>query len=152
MEQEKEKDKLNYIEEAVNSFNEIMATKKKDITESFNRANKGELFVLKFLAVSKKSVLPSEISAALNVSTARISALLSNLEKKGQIEREIDKNNRRNILVTVTQTGRRHVKSEMKIIQENMALIFAEMGEEDTMEFVRLLKRFFEIFCSIGTS
>jgi DNA-binding MarR family transcriptional regulator len=136
---------MDYAEKAFITLNEIMSNSKKDMFENINRVNKGELFVLHFLSMRKTVVIPSEISAALNASTARISALLGALEKKGQIEREIDKSNRRNILVSITEAGRKRAEAEMIETRKGMKLIFVEMGEKDTEEFIRLTKRFFEL-------
>ena len=137
---------LSYADKAFITFNEIMSNKQKNMIDNINRANRGELFVLHFLLMSKTEVLPSEISAALNSSTARISALLGALEKKGQIVRNIDKNNRRNILVTITEAGRERAEAEMQEIKNSMTQVFIQMGEEDTAEFLRLTSKFFELF------
>lgn len=95
-----------YIREAVIAFDEVTANNHKEVIASFNRTNKGELFVLHFLLMrSPHKVMPSELKAALQSSPARISALLGVLEKKGEIERQIDRNNRRNILVSLTEVG-----------------------------------------------
>ena len=136
---------LSYEEKAYIAMNKIMSNSQKNMLENINRANKGELFVLHFLTIRDIQVLPSELSAALQASTARISALLGNLEKKGQIEREIDKSNRRNILVTITEAGRERVKTEMQEMKNSMTRVFTEMGETDTTEFIRLTKQFFEL-------
>lgn len=140
-----EENRLSYVEKAVSSFNKIMSDSRKNMMDNFNRANKGELFVLHFLKARNAEVLPSELSSALNSSTARISALLGALEKKGQIEREIDKSNRRNILVTITEAGRERVEAEMNEIQGLMTHIFTEMGETNTAEFIRLNQLFSEL-------
>jgi DNA-binding MarR family transcriptional regulator len=71
--------------------------------------------------------------------------LLGALEKKGQIERDIDKSNRRNILVSITNAGRERILTEMTTMTEAMTRIFAEMGEADTLEFVRLTNIFFTV-------
>ncbi len=142
---ENEKNSLSYAEKAFVTLNEIMSKKQNDMLENINRANKGELFVLQFLSMRKNAVIPSELSIALNASTARISALLGNLEKKGQIVRDIDKSNRRNILVTITEEGRKRAETEMKEIQGLMTRVFIDMGEEDTSEFIRLTSQFFEL-------
>ena len=134
-----------YVAEAIASFDEIMESSHRDMVDGFNRKNKGELFVLHFLALRNAQVLPSELSAALQSSTARISALLAALEKKGQIVREIDKSNRRNILVTITEKGRARIKAEMQTLHASMARVFTDMGETDTVEFIRLLGRFAEL-------
>lgn len=142
----KEESKLGYVKEAAASFNEIMANSQKNALDNFNRPHKGELFVLHFLELRSAPVLPSELSAALQSSTARISALLGALEKKGQIERDIDKSNRRNILVTITAAGRRRIEREMREMRGHLIRIFTEMGEADTAAFLSLTRRFFELF------
>lgn len=136
---------LCFEEKAFIAFNEIMSNREKNMLENINRANKGELFVLHFLSMRDTAALPSELSAALQSSTARISALLGNLEKKGQIERTIDKSNRRNILVTITEAGRERAGTEMEEMHKNLTRIFSEMGETDTTEFIRLAKQFSEL-------
>ena len=135
----------DYIEKASGAFEEIMGGNIKHMLEVFSRANKGEQFVLHYLTLGHTEALPSELSAAMGSSTARISALLGVLEKKGQIAREIDKSNRRNILVTITDTGRARVEQETERMKNTLAGVFSEMGETDTVEFIRLYKKFFEI-------
>ena len=134
-----------YVEKAVDGFKTIIAANQKDMLEDMTRANKGELFVLHFLSMREAAVLPSELSMALHSSAARISALLGSLEKKGQIEREIDKSNRRNILVTITASGREYADAVTRRMDENLARVFVGMGEADATEFLRLLERFFQL-------
>ena len=116
-----------------------------NMIEKMSSSTKGELFILKYLYYKSEAVIPSEISEKMHISTARISAALGSLEKKGQIHREIDTTNRRNILVTITEEGRERICSNLQQLREGMISIFTEMGEEDAAEFVRLTKRFLEI-------
>ena len=132
-----------YINAAIAAFHELMSNSQKNMMENINRTNKGELFVLHFLSMRHTAVLPSDLSAALQSSTARISALPGALEKKGQIVRDIDKSNRRNILVTITEAGRERAHTEMNEVHQTMNRVFAEMGETDTAEFIRLMRKFF---------
>ena len=135
----------DFAKNAIITFSNIMSNNPKDIFEDVNRINKGELFVLQFLAMRNTTVLPSELSVALNSTTGRISALLGVLEKKGHIERDIDKNNRRNILVSITKCGRERVATEMGRVEENLASVFIGMGEKNTEDFLRLLEQFYEL-------
>lgn len=135
----------DYADRAFFAISEIMSGNRKNMMDNMSRANKGELFVLHFLTARHGHVLPSELSAALQSSTARISALLGNLEKKGQIEREIDKSNRRNILVTITEAGRIRALNEMNEMRQSVTRVFLEMGETDTAEFIRLTRQFFKL-------
>ena len=136
---------MGYAERAFHEFNEIMANRHRHSTESINRPNQGELFVLKFLMKKDTEVLPSELSHALQSSTARISALLGALEKKGQIVRNIDESNRRNILVTITDVGRKRAKEEMQEMKKVMVQVFTDMGEEDAVAFIKLNRKFFDL-------
>lgn len=145
MSMEENRNGLSYAEEAVAAWNEIMSNSRRDMMEDINRANRGELFILHFLSMRNTAALPSELSAALQASTARISALLGALEKKGQIARDIDRNNRRNILVTITEGGRNRVETEMQEMKNRMTRVFIDMGEADTAEFLRLTRRFSEL-------
>ena len=135
---------MSTIEEVVIALEEMMSGHGNAI-EQMSRSGKGELFILRFLSNKNVAVLPSEISDAMHSSNARISAALGSLEKKGQIHREIDTTNRRNILVTITEEGRERIRLNMEKMRERMVCVLTEMGEHDAAEFVRLIKSFFEI-------
>ena len=75
----------------------------------------------------------------------RISAILNSLEKKGFIGREIDKDNRRNIIVTLTDSGREYVTNELKECYKIISHVFEELGEKDSKKFVELTERVFHL-------
>ncbi|MDR0671273.1 MAG: transcriptional regulator, partial [Oscillospiraceae bacterium] len=133
------------IEETVAALTELMMGGYRDVMEPLTRRAKGEQFILTHLYEKSGAALPSELSKALHSSTARVSAVLGALEKKGQIRRDIDTSNRRNILVTLTDTGCTRICSATKQMKACLTHIFTEMGERDALEFVRLNKRFLEI-------
>ena len=134
----------NRIEELARAFESLMKRSGK-FMEEFSDSWRGELFILKYLFNHDTSITPSELSEALQSSTARISAILGKLEKKGQIYREIDTSNRRNILVTITDEGRERVQSSVRQMRRHLVDTLAEMGEADAAEFIRLLTAFFSI-------
>lgn len=136
------KDYPEYVLEALTQFHEIVSNHKNGSFEDLNRINKGESFVLRYLVKKQNKVYPSEIGNALGSSNARVSALLNRLEEKNLIKREIDEDNRRNILVSITDEGKNRIKDEITEIQTIAAKIFLEMGESDTIEFLRLFKIF----------
>ena len=136
---------MSIIEENVDAMEDMMINKRKNMMEQMGRSGKGELFILRYLYRKDTAVTPSEISEAMHTSTARISAALGSLEKKRQIHREIDVTNRRNILVTITDEGRVRSCSDIQQMRERMISVFTEMGEQDSAELVRLMRRFFEI-------
>jgi MarR family 2-MHQ and catechol resistance regulon transcriptional repressor len=130
-----------YVAEAISSLEEIMLNNQKNMFEHMTKTTRGESFVLKFLSNSDCEVLPSDLSTALHSSPARISAILRTLEKKGEIARETDKANRRNTLVTITETGKKRARDDMQKVHDRMVETFTEMGEADTREFIRLTRK-----------
>ena len=136
---------MSKIEEAVTTLEEMLFNRQGHAMDEMGRSGKGELFILKYLSDKDAAVIPSEISDVMHASSARISAALGSLEKKGQIHREIDPANRRNILVTITEEGRERTRATVNHMRERMIGVFTEMGEQDAVELVRLAKRFLEI-------
>ena len=140
-----EADRSGFEDEAFDAFIEIIASSGKDVLEDIQGVNKGEMFVLQYLLTHGGDVIPTEMRAALRSSTSRVSALLSALEKKGQISRDTDRSNRRNVLVQITEAGRRRAETEMKVKKTTLTQTFADMGEADTQVFLRLISRFFDL-------
>jgi DNA-binding MarR family transcriptional regulator len=136
---------LSYIEEAIESLKSVMLGGRGNLLEVLSRAYKGEEFVLKYLASRMSTTLPTELSEALHSSMARILSILGVLEKKGLVVREIDRGNRRNILVTLTDKGRELAALQERKMRNYMERTLVELGEADTKEFVRLIERVSEI-------
>jgi len=130
-----------YINDAIIAFEQIVVGDQYSVLEKMMRIMKGENFVLKVLLRSDVPISPSELSIIMNSSKGRISAILKSLEKKGEISREIDKENRRNILVTITDAGREHIIKELMSGYHIMVKSFESMGEADTKEFVKLTQK-----------
>jgi DNA-binding MarR family transcriptional regulator len=79
------------------------------------------------------------------VSKAAVSQMLGSLEKRGYIQREIDRENRRKIIISLTNKGKVAVDKADKDLDELMSLIIDRFGEQDTRTFVKLLNQFEEV-------
>ncbi|MDR3167673.1 MAG: transcriptional regulator [Treponema sp.] len=82
---------------------------------------------------------------ALAVSKAAVSQILGSLEKRGYIQRETDRDNRRKIIITLTQKGKTAVDKAGKKMDALMSQILNDFGEKETRNFVLLVNRFSEI-------
>ena len=100
---------------------------------------KGETFILNYLTDRDAPVMPSELSAALQASTARVAAALNSLEAKGFILRQEDSTDRRRILVTVTPQGANKVLEKRRKVHSQIESLMRQLGEEDAGELLRLL-------------
>ena len=133
-----------YVNESIVTLEELVRSDHFSAFEKLARLSKGEILVLKILLQGGMAT-PTEISEAMNSTKGRVSAVLNALEKKGEITREIDKDNRRNIIVTLTDSGRDHVMNELQSGYRTMTHIFEELGEQDSGEFIRMLTRVFKL-------
>ncbi len=84
---------------------------------------------------------PSEIADALNLSRPNIAASLRTLEMKGWITREIDKDNRRQIFVSVTDEGLRVLKTSGQKLGYLFSSWFQILGEEEVEHLFRILDK-----------
>ncbi len=105
----------------------------------------GEMFILNYLNFGQGEALPSELSAAMNTSTARVAMALKSLESKGLIERHADSKDRRKVIVSITDQGRELVESERRDMHQRMVALLTELGEEDARAYIRLAERIAEI-------
>lgn len=105
----------------------------------------GEMFILHFLSHQEGDVLPSEISAAMNASTARVAMALKSLEGKGLIERRNDVSDRRKVKVSLTKHGKKVIFKQHEEMVKKMERILVELGEPDAREYLRIIGRMTEI-------
>ena len=118
--------------------------KKSEHTQAFKAFDvemSGEAFILYYIEHTDGTVTPSQIGAAMNVTSARIAAALNALESKGLITREIDKTDRRKILVVLTTKGSTAANERKRLFLQKAADILRLLGEEDANHFVRIIKK-----------
>ena len=132
-----------YVNESIATLEKILTSDNFSVFERITRVSRGEIFVLKILLFNNGTSTPTEISEAMKSTKGRISAILNSLEKKGFIGREIDKDNRRNIIVTLSDSGRDYVMKELLECYRIVAHVFEELGEKDSKKFVELTERVF---------
>lgn len=121
--------------------------KKIHMSELFPIVSKGEFWALKMIqkatlkSESDCGVYVSTIAEHLKVTPSAISRMLKGLEEKELIERKINKNDRRNTYVTLTEKGgkvTRKVEAEMNEFTKNVILA---MGEEDSKTLIKLFNK-----------
>ena len=74
-----------------------------------------------------------------------VSSILRALEAKGWVEREHSKTDRRRVHVTVTDKGFQDLEIKRREFEKRTAAFLEQLGETDTQEMVRLLRRANEI-------
>ena len=87
----------------------------------------------------------SDMKDYLCVSKAAVSQMLGGLENRGFITRETDPENRRTILVKLTEEGRDVIERFERRFDSNIGMVIENLGEKDTREMIRLIYRLAEI-------
>lgn len=110
--------------------------------------NMQELILMKGISENtdwENNVSLSEIRKYLALSKATISQMLGTLEKKGYVKREIDKNNRRNIIATLTPEGQELLTYKNIEYSQKLDRIISYLGTDDTQQFIYLVGRLVEV-------
>ena len=103
--------------------------RREDLSQVFSQ---GEMRLLGCLNAGADGRTAGELSTLLDLSTARIAAMLNNLERKGAITRARDTADRRRVVVRLSDQGRHEVQTSE---------VYRRMGEADTRELLRLSDR-----------
>ena len=136
---------MDYSELAMKLMENMFTLHKGKQHQEMNRSVQGETFVLEYIYRRNGDVLPSEISSQMAVSSARIAATLKNLEKKNLIIRQIDLDDRRRILVTLTAQGREAVEKQHAEVIGHVTQMLESLGEHDAKEYVRIMEKWAKI-------
>ena len=143
---------MRYEEAAVQALRGVTEQFGTHLLMNMNRYSTGESLVLYHLSSHDGLSNPSVLQEKAGTSSARIAAILRSLEKKGLIQRDVDREDRRKTVVTVTEEGRRRALGEYEEMQEKLKKVFKRLGKKDTEDFIRILGRFFEAFGAIDSS
>lgn len=101
----------------------------------------GEVAVLRALVIAGGTLTPSELADRAWVSNARVANILRALEHKGLVERKHSQNDRRRVNVSLTQAGEAEIQAKQRDFENHAEAFLEQLGEEDTQEMVRLLRR-----------
>jgi DNA-binding MarR family transcriptional regulator len=83
----------------------------------------------------------SDLSECLHMSKPAASQMLNSLEDKGFIERKVTKNDRRVVLVNLTETGNSLMEQNHQKFVEKIDELIQRFGKEDTDTLISLLNK-----------
>lgn len=136
---------MDYHELALDFMLKMYLLRQAKPHKQLDRSMQGECFVIQYIAHQKGSVVPSEISNIMEISSARVAAALNNLERKGMVTRDIDPDDRRRVLVNLTPKGEKMAKVQNQKLYERTVRMLSLLGEEDAKAYVRITGRLVEL-------
>lgn len=102
---------------------------------------RGEAATLGYLANVSDEVTPGDLAHEFAISTARVASLLNGLERKGFIAREQSSEDRRKVIVSITDEGRDVLREKHDQGIHRLATMLEALGEHDARELVRISAR-----------
>ncbi|HEX3078603.1 MAG TPA: MarR family transcriptional regulator [Lachnospiraceae bacterium] len=115
--------------------------RKRSAQKHINDSMHGENFVLHYISMHEGNVVPSDISNEMGITSARIAATLNSLEGKGFISRRIDAQDRRRILIDLTDAGKEQAKKQYHMIKNITTNMLQYLGDDDAKEFIRIMRK-----------
>lgn len=96
--------------------------------------------VLRLLGNAEGDVHPTDLCQKLEVTTPRITVILNEMEEKGLVERQISKEDRRKIVVVLTDKGKEAMTGGRRRHEEYMRTLIERIGEADAEAYLRVMK------------
>ena len=97
---------------------------------------------------TKQDILPSKLSEELGLSRSALSPILNELEKKGCIERYLNENDRRQIIIRLISNPDDFMKDRKEMIRN----VTQSLSVEERSQFLYLLKKINESLESTSES
>ena len=133
-------------EAAAEVLMELMAQfMRTDLNRNLHATLHGEYLALLLLNSVDTWLLPSDLSAGLNVSSARITKLLDTLERKQIILRQPDPDDRRKTRVCLTPAGRSQADLILNEIRSNAVFTLSHLSPQDVENFLHILRQIVEL-------
>jgi len=101
--------------------------------------------VLRILSNSEGEVHPTDLCQKLEVTTPRITVILNEMEDKGLVERQISKEDRRKILIVLTEKGKEQVMGRRRRAEYYFGRLVDKIGLEDAEAYLRVLNAELEL-------
>ncbi len=102
---------------------------------------RGVGFTLSYLEQADGEVNAGDLSKKLNVSTARIAALLKKMEQNGWITRRASQEDARRIVVEITPAGIALVDEMREQTLQKIELLLDQISREDLETYIRISRQ-----------
>jgi len=118
----------------------------------------GEYLVLRNIEISnspfgagnaKVNLKAADLSELMDLSRPSITRILNGLEQRGLILRSIDKNDRRSVVIELTEKGSEALRNANKAILNVAGKLVESLGDSDTEKLIELMDKLTGIYKSM---
>lgn len=129
---------MNTREDAIEFLHTLQSEFPRLLLNKVEDTQRGVGFVLAYLVRTDGEVIAGDLARELNVSTARIAALLKTMEKNGLITRHSSPKDARRTVVEITPAGIRRTCEIRDQSLQKIELLLERVGKEDLDKFIRI--------------
>ena len=94
----------------------------------------------------EENIQMSDISSRMHLTKSAFTQIINKLENEELVERFFQKNNRRSTYIRLTDKGKELFAMEKRLALKRVTDAMDIMGKEDSKEFIRLIRKFADIF------
>lgn len=133
----------------VNLFNNVMeAEAKAVITEEFKDISNNDMHIIDAIGIEEPRRM-SVIAKKLTVTMGTLTTNMNNLEDKGYIMRERSKKDKRVVLVSLTDKGRRAFFHHRDFHKHMIRAILKDLNEDEIKILIMCLQNLDDFFCKM---
>lgn len=130
----------------VNLFNEIMDIEQKAvITGEFKNISNNDMHIIEAIGVNDPKTM-SNIAKKLRITVGTLTIAMNNLVKKGYVNRIRSEEDRRVVLISLTELGERAFYHHQRFHQEMIEATLQGLKEEEVPILVKSLRNLSEYF------
>lgn len=128
-----------FHEVLVKLFNEIMEIEQKAIiTEQFNNISNNDMHIIEAVG-DKTSKNMSTVARELRVTVGTLTIAINSLVKKGYVNRERSEEDRRVVLISLSDLGKQAYNHHQKFHEEMIRATLDDLSEDETKILVKAL-------------
>lgn len=130
----------------VDLFNDIMKLEAKEvITPEFKDITNNDMHIIEAIGVSTARNM-SSIAKDLKITVGTLTTAMNNLVKKGYVCRKRGENDRRVVLISLTEKGTKAYYHHKRFHQQMVAHMVEQMDDEEIVTVVRALDKLRKYF------
>jgi DNA-binding MarR family transcriptional regulator len=103
---------------------------------------RGQIRILKLLS-EKGNITQKELLEILTLKSGSVSETVKKLENQGYITKKKDEQDKRKVIITLTDEGRSFLEAQLKINSEQEKVLFNSLTADEQAELEELLNKLF---------